>query len=81
MAKILENMCKTKCKSISKTRANFCAKISTFTKAVHNSLFPLTFSNFYTNFFTIFSPLYLINFFHYSTDSTITTTNKLIERI
>ena len=81
MAKILENLCKTKCKSTSKTRVNFCAKFLTFTKNVHNSPFPLTFSNFCTNFFTTFLPLYLTNIFHYSTDPTITTTNNLIERI
>lgn len=77
----MDNLCKTPCKSTSKTRANFRVNILMLQKAVYKSNFPLTFPLFSTNLHTTFLPLHLINLFHYSTGSTITTINNLIERI
>ena len=79
--KILENLCKTPCKSTRKTRVNFCANILNTQNPVYKTLFPPTFPLLSTDLPTTTSPLYLINLFHYSTDPTITTINNLIERI
>ena len=77
----MDNLCKTPCKSTSKTRANFSVNLLMLQKAVYKSHFPLAFPPFSTNLHTFLLPLRLINLFHYSTGSTITTINNLIERI
>ena len=83
MAKFIQtakNLCKTPCKSYSKTRAIFCGNVSSRQKKVQNSTFSHTFPCLSTNFFTTLSPLFISNLFHYSTDPTITTINNIIER-
>ena len=79
--KILENSCKTPCKSTRKTRVNFRVNLFNLQNHVYNLTFSPTSTHFPTILLTPFPPLYLINLFHYSTDSTITTINNLIERI
>lgn len=81
ITQIVEIQCKTTCKTLRKIRANFCANLFRFIKIVYNFTFPPTFPAFSTHFPTTTSPLYITNFFHYSTSPTITTINNLIERI
>ena len=80
ITKIMENLCKTPCKSRSKTRARFCGNKKVHQNLVQNSIFSHTFPRLSTNFFTTTSPLFLSNLFHYSTDPTITIINNIIER-
>ena len=81
MAKILENLCKTPCKSTRKTCAYFRANLTKAQNPVYKIHFPPAFPSLSTKLHTTISPLYLTNLFHYSTDPTITTINNLIERI
>lgn len=77
----MDNLCKTLCKPRSKTCVFFCAIPNTHQNHVHISSFSQTFSYFFTDFHTIFSPLFFNSFIHYSTEPTNTTINNFIERI
>lgn len=75
--KIVENLCKTQCKSPCKSRENLCVKPHFAHFHVDFSTFSQTFSHFFTDFPTAFSPLILLKLFHYSTTPTTTTTNNI----
>ena len=76
----VEKPCKNLCKTQCKVCAKFREKLNYIQIYVYKLIIPLTFSDFFTTFYTTKSPLLLSNSFHYSTASTNTTINNLIER-
>ena len=76
----VEIPCKTLCKTWCIFREYFCEKLKIKHPYVENPTFLLTFPTFSTHFFTNKLPLIISNIFHYSTKSTNTIINNLIER-
>ncbi len=77
----VEILCKTICKTLRIFLAKIRVKLLFNKNQCKNFIYSHLKSPFSTIFLTIKSPLFSINFFHYFTYPTITTTNKLIGRI
>lgn len=83
MANFLKNVeiqCKSTFKSTCKSIAKLCANYKKFVQHVQNYNFSTTFPYFPTVLSTTSGPLEKPTLFHFFTDPTITTINKLEER-
>ena len=83
MANFIKNVeiqCKSTFKSTCKSIAKLCANYKKFIQHVQNHDFLTTFPHFPTILSTTPLPLEKPTFFHFFTDPTITTINKIEER-
>ena len=77
MPSFVDILCKNQCNSMCIISGYFCGLSISHKKRVEKPTFSHTFPYLFTHFSTVFSNLFLINVFHFSTKLTTITTNNI----